>query len=97
MQNSDSRPDHCQINKCVETLRKLPYLGEDLSSMFNEVESVVRKIKCSKIMDAPRMANVTLELQEECLHRDKTLTREDLDTGEINTFFVRPQICIIRN
>ena len=65
MRNSNSRPDHCQTSKCVEILRKLPYLGENLSSMFDEVESVVRKPKHGKIRDAPRMVNVMLELQEE--------------------------------
>ena len=71
MRNSSSRPDHYQINKCVEMLRKFPYLGVDLPSMLNDVESVVRKTKCSKVRDAPRMVNVILELQEEYLRRDK--------------------------
>ena len=97
LRNSNCRPDHYQTNKCIEILRKIPYLGENLASMFDEVESVVRKTKCSKSRDAPRMVNVMLELQEECLRRDKTLTREDLDTGEINTFFVRRPIFMIRN
>ena len=62
MRNSNSRSNHYQINKCVEILRNLPYLGEDLSSMFDEVESVVRKTKYSKIRDAPRMVSVMPEL-----------------------------------
>ena len=87
LRNSNCRPDHCQINKCIEILRKTPCLGDNVASMFDEVETVARKTKHSKIRDAPRMVNVILELQEEHLLRDKTLTREDLDTGEINSFF----------
>ena len=55
--------------------------------MFNGVESVGKKAKCSKIRDAPRMVNEILESQEEHFLRDKALTQEDLGTGEINAFF----------
>ena len=33
------------------------------------------------------MVNVIMELQEEHLLRDKKLTREDLNSGKINSFF----------
>ena len=67
IRNSNSRSQHYQTNKCVEMVRNLPYVGEDLSNLFNDAESVVKRAKHSKIRDAPKIVNAILELQEECL------------------------------
>ena len=46
---SNRRSDYYQTSKCVEKLKKLPYLGEDLTNLFNDVESVVKKTNAAKL------------------------------------------------
>ena len=86
IKSSNSRLDYYQTSKCVETLRKVPYLAEALTALFNEVESAMKNPKCIKIRDAPRMVNVIIKFQKEYFLRDKKLSREDLDSGQINFF-----------
>ena len=87
IRNSNSRPDYHFSNKCIEILRNAPCLGEEISSLFNKVVSTMKKIKQSKNRDTPRLVNIIMELQEECLLRDAKLGRKELDTGDINSFF----------
>ena len=85
LRRSISRPDYFQERKCAEALRKVLFLGEELTALCNEVELVEKKI--SKNRDTPRVVGVITELQEECLARDKKLAQEEIDSGQTHSFF----------